>query len=75
MIYLKRFGEVRLRFQQPDSSWSEVVEHVDEQISAREAFTHAAFGSNNGIPLVPKLRSISNNRRQYSTLGGLRCSW
>jgi hypothetical protein len=51
IIYLKRNGELRLRFQQPDSSWSEVVEYVGWPTSTRESFSHAAFGSNNGIHL------------------------
>jgi len=49
MIFLKRHGELRLRFQQPDSSWSEVVKEIAWATSTRDLFTHAAFGSNNGM--------------------------
>lgn len=51
MIYLKSHGEIRLRFQQPDSSWSEVATLLAPPNSTRELFTHAAFGSNNGNQL------------------------
>lgn len=48
LIYLKRYGELKLRFQQNDSSWQEVSTQLGPMISTKEPFTHAAFASNNG---------------------------
>jgi mediator of RNA polymerase II transcription subunit 16 len=48
-IYLKRYGELRLRFQQVDNNWQEVSAQLGPMISTKESFTHAAFASNNGI--------------------------
>jgi mediator of RNA polymerase II transcription subunit 16 len=48
LLYLKRKGDLQLRFQQPDSSWSEVSVSLRTDSSTKEAFTHAAFASNNG---------------------------
>lgn len=46
--YLKRHGELKLRFQQIDNSWQEVSAQLGPMISTKESFTHAAFTSNNG---------------------------
>lgn len=48
MIYLKRHGELKLRFQQMDNSWHESSAQLGPMISTKEPFTHAAFASNNG---------------------------
>ena len=48
MLYLKRQGELRLRFQQVDSSWQEASASLGPALSTRDVFTHAAFASNNG---------------------------
>jgi len=50
-IYLKRHGELKLRFQQIDNSWQEVSAQLGPMISTKESFTHAAFTSNNGTVL------------------------
>jgi mediator of RNA polymerase II transcription subunit 16 len=47
-VYLKRHGELRLRFQQIDNHWQEVSAQLGPMISTKESFTHAAFASNNG---------------------------
>ncbi|KAF2735226.1 hypothetical protein EJ04DRAFT_576318 [Polyplosphaeria fusca] len=52
LLYLKRHGELRLRFQQADSSWHEVVAMLGPMVSTREPFTHAAFASNNDNTLL-----------------------
>ncbi|KAF2002790.1 hypothetical protein P154DRAFT_520560 [Amniculicola lignicola CBS 123094] len=52
LIYLKRHGELKLRFQQPDNSWQEVAALVRPMLSASEVFTHAAFASNNDDTLL-----------------------
>jgi mediator of RNA polymerase II transcription subunit 16 len=49
MVYLMRKGDLKLRFQQPDSSWSEVSTSLRAVLSTKENFTHAAFASNNGM--------------------------
>lgn len=51
MIYLKRFMELRLRFQQADGSWHEVGSELGPPLSTRDAFSHAAFASNGGKKL------------------------
>jgi mediator of RNA polymerase II transcription subunit 16 len=48
-IYLKRYGELKLRFQQIDNSWQEVSTQLGPMIANKESFTHAAFASNNGM--------------------------
>jgi mediator of RNA polymerase II transcription subunit 16 len=48
LIYLKRHGELKLRFQQNDNSWQEASAQLGPMISTKELFTHAAFASNNG---------------------------
>ncbi|ORY09092.1 mediator complex, subunit Med16 [Clohesyomyces aquaticus] len=52
LIYLKRHGELKLRFQQTDNSWHEVATAVGPMLSTREPFTHAAFASNNDNTLL-----------------------
>lgn len=51
LIYLKRHGELRLRFQQNDNSWQEASNQLGPMLSTKEPFTHAAFASNNGTCL------------------------
>jgi mediator of RNA polymerase II transcription subunit 16 len=58
MIYLKRYGELRMRFQQVNNSWQEVVAQLGTTLSTSDAFSHAAFASNGGRCLH-KLKSIS----------------
>jgi mediator of RNA polymerase II transcription subunit 16 len=48
MIYLKRYGELRMRFQQVDNTWHEVVAQLGPMLSTCDAFSHAAFASNSG---------------------------
>ncbi|KAJ4296833.1 Mediator of RNA polymerase II transcription subunit 16 [Kalmusia sp. IMI 367209] len=52
LVYLKRQGDLRLRFQQPDNSWTEVSASLGAMLSTKEAFTHAAFASNNDNKLL-----------------------
>ncbi|KAJ4341778.1 Mediator of RNA polymerase II transcription subunit 16 [Didymella glomerata] len=47
LIYLKRHGELVLRFQQNDNAWQETSTQLGPMISTQESFTHAAFASNN----------------------------
>lgn len=49
LIYLKRHGELVLRFQQNDNAWQETSTQLGPMISTQESFTHAAFASNNGM--------------------------
>lgn len=64
MVYLKRQGDLRLRFQQPDNSWSEASASLGTMLSTKEMFTHAAFASNNGMHSKFFIRSSSNRIRQ-----------
>jgi mediator of RNA polymerase II transcription subunit 16 len=52
LIYLKRHGELKLRFQQNDSSWQEVSAQLGPMMSTKEPYTHAAFASNNDNTLL-----------------------
>ncbi|KAF1965535.1 hypothetical protein BU23DRAFT_519473 [Bimuria novae-zelandiae CBS 107.79] len=52
LVYLKRKGDLQLRFQQPESSWSEVSVSLESVMSTKGAFTHAAFASNNDNKLL-----------------------
>ncbi|KAF2182172.1 hypothetical protein K469DRAFT_669982 [Zopfia rhizophila CBS 207.26] len=52
LIFLKRNGELKLRFQQPDNSWYEASAMLGPQLSTREPFSHAAFASNNDNTLL-----------------------
>lgn len=63
LIYLKRHGDLKLRFQQPDSSWQEVTAQLGPKISTRETFTHAAFASNNGTQPHQIQRSSTHSYR------------
>ncbi|KAF3051430.1 mediator complex subunit [Didymella keratinophila] len=47
LVYLKRHGELVLRFQQNDNAWQETSTQLGPIISTQESFTHAAFASNN----------------------------
>lgn len=71
MIYLKRHGELKLRFQQPDNSWHEVTALLGPMISTREAFTHAAFASNNGMIYPCAWKLGTNTHRQHATVNSL----
>lgn len=50
-IYLKRQGEIKLRFQQNDNNWNEATAQLGPLITTKEPYTHAAFASNNGITI------------------------
>ncbi|KAL6704016.1 Mediator of RNA polymerase II transcription subunit 16 [Coniothyrium glycines] len=63
MIYLKRHGELKLRFQQNDSSWQESSTQLGPMVSTKELFTHAAFASNNDNTLL--LAAYDTQRRIY----------
>ncbi|KAH6615244.1 mediator complex, subunit Med16 [Boeremia exigua] len=52
LIYLKRHGELMLRFQQNDNAWQESSTLLGPMISTQESFTHAAFASNNDDSLL-----------------------
>ncbi|KAF2108513.1 mediator complex, subunit Med16 [Lophiotrema nucula] len=52
LMYLKRHGELKLRYQQHDNSWHEVTAFLGPLLSTRELFTHAAFASNNDNTLL-----------------------
>lgn len=62
-IYLKRHGELRLRFQQNDSAWQESSAQLGPMVSTKEPFTHAAFASNNDNSLL--LAAYDVNRRLH----------
>ncbi|KAJ4367457.1 Mediator of RNA polymerase II transcription subunit 16 [Neocucurbitaria cava] len=69
LIYLKRHGELKLRFQQNDSSWHESVAQLGPMISTKEPFTHAAFASNNGMLLGRDvLARVANGDQDNSLL-------
>lgn len=65
MIYLKSQGDLRLRFQQPDSTWQEVTCPLGSAISTREAFTHAAFASNGDDSLLLAAYEVSGKLHLY----------
>lgn len=65
IIYLRRQGELRLRFQQPDSSWHEAATTLEPMISTRESFSHAAFASNNDNTLLLAAYDISGRLHLY----------
>lgn len=52
LICVGRNGMLRLRFQQPDSSWQETSTELEHVSSSREPFTHAAFASKNDNSLL-----------------------
>jgi mediator of RNA polymerase II transcription subunit 16 len=65
MIYLKRYGELRLRFQQPDSTWHEVTTQLETMVSTREAFSHAAFASYGDKTLLLAAYDVSGRLHLY----------
>jgi mediator of RNA polymerase II transcription subunit 16 len=52
LMFLKRHGELRLRFQQNDNRWQEVSTQLGPMFSTKEPFTHAAFASDNDNKLL-----------------------
>lgn len=76
MIYLKRHGELKLRFQQPDNTWHDVTAQLGPLVSTREAFTHAAFASNNGLmPNSSFYYLVTDDYRQHPVTGHIRRCW
>lgn len=65
MVYLKRHGELKLRFQQNDSSWQEVTAQLGPLISTKEPFTHAAFASNNDNNLLLAAYDVARRLHLY----------
>ncbi|KAF2797604.1 hypothetical protein K505DRAFT_298116 [Melanomma pulvis-pyrius CBS 109.77] len=65
LIYLKRHGELKLRFQQLDGSWHEVSTVLGPMISMREPFTHAAFASNNDNTLLLAAYDVCSRLHLY----------
>ncbi|KAF2496127.1 hypothetical protein BU16DRAFT_508940 [Lophium mytilinum] len=60
-----RNGSLKLRFQQPDSSWHEAsteLEHID---SARQPFTHAAFAPDNDNTLLLVAHNVIGHLHTY----------
>ncbi|KAF2704559.1 hypothetical protein K504DRAFT_461321 [Pleomassaria siparia CBS 279.74] len=64
-ICLKKHGELKLRFQQPDGSWSESSSVLGPMISTRQPFTHAAFASNNDNTLLLAAYDVSDRLHLY----------
>ncbi|KAH3952700.1 mediator of RNA polymerase II transcription subunit 16 [Parastagonospora nodorum] len=65
LIYLKRHGELKLRFQQNDSSWQEVSAQSAPLMSTKEPFTHAAFSSNNDATLLLVAYDVARRLHLY----------
>lgn len=65
LIYLKRHGELKLRFQQNDSSWQEVSAQLGPMMSTKEPFTHAAFASNNDSSLLLAAYDVARRLHLY----------
>ena len=65
LIYLKRHGELKLRFQQNDSTFQEVTAQLGPMISAKEPFTHAAFASNNDNSLLLAAYDVTRRLHLY----------
>jgi mediator of RNA polymerase II transcription subunit 16 len=65
LIYLKRHGELKLRFQQNDSSWQEVSAQLSPIMSTKEPFTHAAFASNNDASLLLAAYDVAERLHLY----------
>ncbi|KAL5118285.1 Mediator of RNA polymerase II transcription subunit 16 [Pleosporales sp. CAS-2024a] len=65
LIYLKRHGELKLRFQQNDSSWQEVSASLGPMLSTRELFTHAAFASNGDATLLLAAYDVARRLHLY----------
>ncbi|KAH9865629.1 hypothetical protein J1614_009214 [Plenodomus biglobosus] len=64
-IYLKRHGELRLRFQQNDSAWQESSAQLGPMVSTKEPFTHAAFASNNDNTLLLAAYDVKRRLHLY----------
>ncbi|RYO25542.1 hypothetical protein AA0121_g406 [Alternaria tenuissima] len=64
-VYLKRHGELRLRFQQIDNHWQEVSAQLGPMISTKESFTHAAFASNNDNTLLLAAYDVKRRLHLY----------
>ncbi|KAI8936364.1 hypothetical protein NX059_006776 [Plenodomus lindquistii] len=64
-IYLKRHGELRLRFQQSDSAWQESSAQLGPMVSTKEPFTHAAFASNNDNSLLLAAYDVKRRLHLY----------
>lgn len=65
LMYLKRHGELKLRFQQNDSTWQEVVTQLGPFVSTSEPFTHAAFTSNNDNTLLLAAYHVTQRLHLY----------
>ncbi|RAR11277.1 mediator of rna polymerase ii transcription subunit 16 [Stemphylium lycopersici] len=65
LIYLKRHGEVKLRFQQNDNNWQETSAQLEPMISTKESFTHAAFASNNDNTLLLAAYDVKRRLHLY----------
>jgi mediator of RNA polymerase II transcription subunit 16 len=65
IIYLKRHGELKLRFQQNDSSWQEVSAQLGPMMSTKEPYTHAAFASNNDNTLLLAAYDVARRLHLY----------
>ncbi|OAK98756.1 hypothetical protein IQ06DRAFT_337254 [Phaeosphaeriaceae sp. SRC1lsM3a] len=65
LIYLKRHGELKLRFQQNDSSWQEVSAQLGPLLSTKEPFTHAAFASNSDNTLLLAAYDVARRLHLY----------
>jgi mediator of RNA polymerase II transcription subunit 16 len=65
LIYLKRHGELKLRFQQNDSSWQEVSTQLGPIMTTKEPFTHAAFASNSDNSLLLAAYDVGRRLHLY----------
>jgi mediator of RNA polymerase II transcription subunit 16 len=65
LIYLKRHGELKLRFQQNDGSWQEVSAQLGPITSTKEPYTHAAFASNNDSTLLLAAYDVTRRIHLY----------
>ncbi|KAK7193454.1 hypothetical protein DPSP01_000017 [Paraphaeosphaeria sporulosa] len=65
LVYLMRKGDLKLRFQQPDSSWSEVSVSLRAILHTKDTFTHAAFASNNDNKLLMATYDVSRRLHLY----------
>jgi mediator of RNA polymerase II transcription subunit 16 len=65
LVYLKRHGELKLRFQQNDSSWQEVSAQLGPMVSTKEPFTHAAFASDNESNLLLAAYDVTRRLHLY----------
>ncbi|XPS74919.1 Mediator of RNA polymerase II transcription subunit 16 [Ascochyta lentis] len=65
LMYLKRHGELKLRFQQNDNAWQETSTQLGPMISTQEPFTHAAFTSNNDESLLMAAYDVKQRLHLY----------